>query len=401
VEKRIAGAYAVAGIAWVLLSDTVLRMTVSNVAAQAQIQTIKGWVFVLLSTSLVYVLARHALRKREASIVDLQAGQDALRDANERYRALVEQSVVGTYVLDGELITYASPRMEEIFGYPPGGLDGLSVNDLVVPGDYEKVLRRIERRFSDGGKLARYQFRCRRRDGRAIVLEVDGALARIGGKELIVGVAHDVTERSMVETRERDHLRRIEEAVMGTITVVSRMVELRDPYTAGHEARVAEVAVAIGQEMRLPADRLEGLSLAASIHDLGKIAIPSDILAKPGKLSEIEYEYVKHHAQAGYELLQGLSFPWPLADMVRQHHERIDGSGYPLGLKGAEILLEARILAVADVVEAMASHRPYRASRGVEVALEEIERNAGVLYDAEVAATCLRLFREKGYRLPA
>jgi len=155
--------------------------------------------------------------------------------------------------------------------------------------------------------------------------------------------------------------------------------------------------VAIAEELGLDAERRQGLLLGASVHDIGKISIPADILAKPGQLSAIEYEYVKNHAVSGYELLQGLSFPWPLARMALEHHERIDGSGYPRGLKGQQIMLEARILAVADTVEAMASHRPYRPAIGIEAALEEIERHAGVRYDAEVAEACLGLFREKGY----
>ena len=158
--------------------------------------------------------------------------------------------------------------------------------------------------------------------------------------------------------------------------------------------------MAIAGELQLSPERVEGLRIGASIHDIGKIAIPSDILSKPGRLSPIEYEYVKHHAEAGFSLLDGVSFPWPLAEMVHQHHERMNGSSYPRGLKEDQIMLEARILAVADSVEAMASHRPYRVARGLELAVEEIERNAGVLYDPDVASTCIRLFREQGYQLP-
>jgi HD-GYP domain-containing protein (c-di-GMP phosphodiesterase class II) len=152
--------------------------------------------------------------------------------------------------------------------------------------------------------------------------------------------------------------------------------------------------------MGLPQEEIDGIRIAGSIHDIGKLSIPAEILSKPTKLNDLEFSLVKKHAQSGYEMLKDLESPWPLAEIVFQHHERINGSGYPRNLKGNEILIEARIMAVADVVEAMASHRPYRPTLGIEAALEEIEKNKGVLYDDTVADACLRLFREKGYQLP-
>src|SRR5271169_391399 len=187
----------------------------------------------------------------------------------------------------------------------------------------------------------------------------------------------------------------------GTINAISSMVELRDPYTAGHERRVAQLAVAIGKELGLPEHQVEGLHVAGRIHDIGKIAVPAEILSKPTRLSEMEYSLIKNHSQAGFDILKGIDFPWPIAQTVLQHHERLDGKGYPQGLKGNEILLEARILAVADVMEAMSSHRPYRAGLGIDAALEEISRNRGVLYCPTVADACIKLFREQGYQLPA
>ena len=176
--------------------------------------------------------------------------------------------------------------------------------------------------------------------------------------------------------------------------------ELRDPYTAGHERRVAQIAVALGAELGFDEKRQEGLRAAGHLHDVGKITIPAEILSKPGKLSSIEYQLVQGHAQAGYDVLKEVEFPWPVAQVALQHHERIDGSGYPQGLKGEQILLEARIMAVADVVEAMSSHRPYRPGLGIEAALAEIERGRGSVYDSAVADACFRLFREKGCQLP-
>ncbi|MDP1609441.1 MAG: PAS domain S-box protein [Sulfuritalea sp.] len=186
-----------------------------------------------------------------------------------------------------------------------------------------------------------------------------------------------------------------------TIQVIGATVEMRDPYTAGHQLRVANLAAAIAQEMGLTEEQVHGIRLAGMVHDLGKVHIPSEILSKPGKLSRIEFELIKSHPEAGYEILKDVDFPWPIAQIVLQHHERLDGSGYPRGLKADEILLEARIMTVADVVEAMASHRPYRPALGIDLALREISENAGKYYDAEAVRICLALFREKAFAFNA
>ncbi len=177
------------------------------------------------------------------------------------------------------------------------------------------------------------------------------------------------------------------------------VVESRDPYTAGHQRRVADLARSIASEMGLSKDRIEGIRTASSIHDIGKISVPAEILSKPIKLSDAEFSLIKIHSQAGYDILKDIDFPWPVARMILEHHERINGSGYPWGLKGKDLLIESKIIAVADVVEAIASHRPYRPSLGLETALEEISVNRGVLFDNNVVDACIRLFRENGYRL--
>ena len=184
-----------------------------------------------------------------------------------------------------------------------------------------------------------------------------------------------------------------------TINALALALEMRDPYTAGHQKRVAQLAGAIAGEMNRPYDEVRGIRLAALIHDIGKIQVPSEILSKPGKLTEIEFELIKSHSQVGYDILKEIEFPWPIADIVYQHHERLDGSGYPRGLKGDEIMLQARIIAVADVVEAMSSHRPYRAALGTEEALAELKEKRGISYDPDVVDACLRLFKEKGFKL--
>jgi putative nucleotidyltransferase with HDIG domain len=194
--------------------------------------------------------------------------------------------------------------------------------------------------------------------------------------------------------RSYDDLR---ETFIATVNALASTVEMKDPYTAGHQQWVTRLACAIAKEMGLPEEQIEGIRMAGLIHDIGKINIPAEILTKPGHLSEIQYNMVKIHPQVGCDILREIKFPWPVAQIVLQHHERMDGSGYPQGLSGDAIILEARILAVADTVEAMSSHRSYRAAHGIERALDEISRNRGTLYDPEVVNACLRLF-EKGFR---
>jgi len=207
-------------------------------------------------------------------------------------------------------------------------------------------------------------------------------------------------ERDKIALEHEHHAEILRRGLEESIQAIAATVEARDPYTSGHQKRVADIATAIATAMGLDEDRIHGVHLAGVLHDLGKLRIPAEILSKPGKLSSIEYELIKGHSQAGYDILKDIHFPWPLARVVWEHHERVDGSGYPRGIKGDEMLLESRIMAVADVVEAMASHRPYRASLGIESALKEIQRGRGTAYDPVVVDACLKLFREGGFTLP-
>lgn len=202
--------------------------------------------------------------------------------------------------------------------------------------------------------------------------------------------------KKLKESQERAHT-----MLLDFIAALGATIEVRDPYTAGHQRRVAHLAVEIARELQWPQDQVEGLYLASVVHDFGKIRIPAEILTKPGRLSELEFGFIRQHPETGYEILKSVDFPWPIAQTVLQHHERLDGSGYPYGLKDGEILPEAKILSVADVVEAMTSHRPYRAALGIDAALDEITRHRNVLYDAAVVDACIRLFCEKGYAFPS
>jgi putative nucleotidyltransferase with HDIG domain len=209
----------------------------------------------------------------------------------------------------------------------------------------------------------------------------------------------DITEQRRAEEEISKTVEKLKRGIDDTIRAMAMIVEERDPYTAGHQEKVANLSVAIAQDLNLSEEQINGIRMAGMIHDIGKMKIPAEILSKPTKLSHIELELIKTHADVGYRILETITFPYPVAKIAYQHHERINGSGYPQGLKGDEILIEARILAVADVVEAMASHRPYRPGLGIDAALGEIEKNRGVLYENTIADTCLRLFRGKGFQL--
>jgi len=224
-------------------------------------------------------------------------------------------------------------------------------------------------------------------------------------QEVVIRIKRVIQERENAAERNRmgqelqESFRRLKKGLEDTISVLARAIETRDPYTSGHQKRVSELSCLIGKEIHLPPEQLDGLRLAGLIHDIGKISIPSEILNKPGRLSEVEYNLIKTHSEIAYEILKHVDFPWPIADMVLQHHERLDGTGYPKGLKSDNILLEAKILAVADVVDAMAAHRPYRPSLGVDQALEEITRSRDRLYDSRIVEACLRVIDREGNRL--
>ena len=240
----------------------------------------------------------------------------------------------------------------------------------------------IPKPFTMNGVIINVENALKRRD-----LEIRNR-AHTKSLEQIVGERTEQLQKSLSE---------LQETMESTIRIIASIIDIRDPYTAGHQARVAKLALRIGIELGLSETELNGIYYAGMIHDMGKIAIPAEILTKPGKISDIEYALLKTHPQAGFDILKNMEFPWPLAQMVHQHHERMNGSGYPLGLLGDDILPGSRILCVADVVEAIQSHRPYRAALGLDVAMDEISKNSGTFYDTPVVNACTRLFMEKGF----
>lgn len=321
-----------------------------------------------------------------------------IKKSEEKYRTLFETASEGILLTDYETkkISFVNPAMCALLGYEERELLGLA-NSSIHPLDFQASLPHLlkqetSKKFQTAGDVPFL-----RKDGTVFFADVHATLSLMEDREVVVGFVTDITEKKYAEAERRIAESKILEATVRMIEVVSKTIELRDPYTAGHQGRVTQLADTIALAMSCNADQCQTIHLASIVHDLGKTFIPSEILNKPGKLHFLEYELIKTHSQAGYDVLKDVVFPWPIAEVVYQHHERIDGSGYPRGLNEEQISLEAKIIAVADVVEAMASHRPYRAALGEKAALEEIRRQKGVLYDNEVVETCCRLF-QRGFR---
>jgi len=208
-----------------------------------------------------------------------------------------------------------------------------------------------------------------------------------------VKIRYNQLERELQQSDEK-----LQKFIKGIAYIIAEIVEIRDPYLRGHHQRVSRLATAIAQEMKLPQDKIEGVKIASLVHDVGKVNLPTEIVSKPSKLVEVEFNLLKHHPRTGYEILKKVDFPWPIAEIVFQHQEKIDGSGYPRGLRGAEILIEAKILGVANVVEAMSSYKAYRPALSIDESLAEISKYENILFDTEVVNTCLKLFKEKGFK---
>lgn len=333
-------------------------------------------------------------------ITERKRTEAALIKSEEIFRKTFHTSPDAVSITRLEDGTYISinPAFTRITGFVEAEIIGKSSVDYNIWNNIEDRQRLVAGLEKDG-EVTNLDAAFQAKGGDIRYGLTSASLIDLDGVPHILSLTRDITEREQMQEQLQHTLESLRTAFGATIQVLVSAVESRDPYTAGHQLRSADLARAIATEMRLPHEIIDGIRMAGSIHDIGKLSIPSEILTKPTKLTAIEFSLIKEHAQKGFEMLKDVKSPWPLAEIVYQHHERIDGSGYPRQLKGERILIEARIMAVADVVESMAAHRPYRPALGIEAALEEIEKNRGILYDENVADACLRLFREKGFQI--
>ncbi len=324
-----------------------------------------------------------------------------LKESEERYRGVVENAHDAIYIATQDGFQYANPAFEKLTGWKKEELCKKEFNfwDIVHPDDKELIKEKKEAWKKGKQVSSSYEFRIISEDGEEKVVEANTIDVGRDGEVKEIGILRDITERKQAEEERKKSFERLRRALEETVSALASAVEMRDPYTAGHQKRVTNLACAIAEEMGVSKEQLDGLHMAGVIHDIGKMIVPGEILSKPGRLTEIDFSMIETHPQVGYDILKTVEFPYPVAQIVLQHHERMDGSGYPAGLKGKEILLEARILAVADVIEAIASRRPYRAALGINRALKEISKNRGILYDPGAVDACLKLFKEKLFKL--
>jgi len=332
----------------------------------------------------------NGITKNIEEFIERNEAGNSLRESEYRFARLSQSSKEGLVFHSGGTIIDANKAAAGMLEVEISDLTGRSVYDF-MPAESKKIAKKMV--ASGHEKL--YEIKLKKSGGKVIDIEAIGKAIYLKGRKVRATVFRDITEKKIVKENLKESYKKIQKTLEDIIDVLASMVEIRDPYTAGHQKRVTALVTAISEELGLDKDRIKAVSTAAKIHDIGKIGIPISILTKPGKLSDAEYDMIKTHSRIGYDMVKKIKFPWPIADIILQHHERLDGSGYPRGLKGKDICLKARILAVADVVEAMSSHRPYRPSLGIDEALKEIARGKGKLYDSKVVEACIKLFKEK------
>jgi PAS domain S-box-containing protein len=340
------------------------------------------------------VLYRNELKERKKA-------EEEIKNSAERLKILFESAPDAYYLLDMEgTLLDGNKKAEELSCYKRKELIGNNFfkANLLSKRELSKAIKSLSKSIK-GKPTGPEEYVLRRKNGSKTPVEISTFPVKIKDQAIILSIARDITERKKSEAGLQRHFQQLRDNFVATVNALASTIEMKDPYTAGHQRRVTILACAIAEEMDLSEDQFDGLRMAGLIHDLGKINVPAEILSKPGQLSEFEMKMIRHHPQFCHDLLKHIDLPWPVAQIVLQHHERMDGSGYPHGLKGDEIMLEARILAVADVVEAMASHRPYRPAHSIGSALEEILHNKDTLYDSEVVDACVRLFYDKGFTL--
>lgn len=341
-----------------------------------------------LYSAIEMALHRHELEKE-------------LRESEDRYRALFENSLNIVYLFDfqGNLLD-ANDAALNIVGYARDDIPRLNFASFLEGAYLQKAYGVIDEIRETGVLRQPAEYQLKRKDGSYMWINTTASVIRRSGEPYAVqAVAMDITERKRNEEAANINIDKLRKSMNGIIQAMTLTVEIRDPYTAGHQKKVANLARAIANEIGLQKDQVDGIRTAGLIHDLGKINVPSEILTKPGRINDNELSLIKSHPRVGYDILKAIEFPWPVAQIVYQHHERMDGSGYPEGLRDKDILMEAKVIGVADVVEAMASHRPYRPAFGVDAALDEISKHSGVLYEPDVVDACHRLVKEKNFRI--
>ena len=326
---------------------------------------------------------------RFEKILKEQRIEKKLKESEEKYRTLFENTGTATMIIEEDrTISMVNTQGEKLSGYSKDEIENkMKWTDFVIPEDREKMKKYHISSGKAGEKPpTEYEFSFIDRKGK--VKDILLKIRMIPNTKKSIASLMDITKHNISEER-------LKKTMDAAIDTISKIVEAKDPYTAGHQQKVSLLATAIAKELNLSPDKIEGIRIASLIHDIGKIGLPAEILSKPTKLTDIEFSLIKVHSQIGYNILKSIDFSYPVAKIVLQHHERLDGSGYPNKLKGDEILLEAKIIGVADVVEAMSSHRPYRPALGIDAALEEISKNKAILYDSKVVDACLKIFKKK------
>jgi len=333
-------------------------------------------------------------------ITERKKAEEELQESKSHFQTLFNVMVDPVVIVGGEgKILEITNRVQEVTGFKREELLGKNFHKIKILTAKSEVIvtKNLVKRMM-GAKITPYEVEIITKDRQKIAVEVNAAKINYRGKPTVMAVFRDLSGRKKAQGELQRTLEKLRKALGATIQALALTVEVRDAYTAGHQRRVTNLARTIATEMQLSKRHIDGIRMAGAIHDLGKIGVPAEILNKPIPLADIEFALIKIHPLVGYNILKQMKFPWPVAKIVLQHHERMDGTGYPHGLSGEDILLEARILGVADVVEAMCSHRPYRPALGIDKALEEISKNKGILYDPQVVDTCLKLFTDKGFK---
>ena len=374
----------------------------SGAVAPAKVAPIKQFLFLTEYNKRIVAKLEEKVAELEVEITERKKAEEALLRSQASLAEAQKIAHLGNWDWDikNNRLSW-SDEIYRIFGLEPQQFSATyeAFLNSVYPDDRALVQKSVDEALY-GGKPYSIEHRIVLPDGsvRIVHERAEATFGKNGKPIQMVGTVQDITEHKQVEEERKQAVEKLLSAMQGTIQAIALTVETRDPYTAGHQRRVTTLAISIATKMARSEELIQGISMAGIVHDIGKIYVPAEILSKPTRLSKIEFDMIKEHCQAGYDILKSVEFPWPIAQIILQHHERMDGSGYPSCLSGEDILLEARILAVADVVEAMASHRPYRPALGLDKALEEITQDKGKLYDPKVADACKKLFAEGRFK---